>query len=173
MRIHAWTLSAAALLAALPLTPTRPTRKDHSDAVRSAPVLTLEGARTVLGAAQALARERGVGAAISVVDAGGHLFAFERLEGTFVAGAEVSFGKARTAALFKKPTSVFEQIVNEGRFTMVTIDGFTPLQGGIPLVVDGQVVGAIGVSGASSAKEDEELALAGAAALAPAGHPSR
>jgi glc operon protein GlcG len=137
---------------------------DHPLVVR-APRLTLDGARAVIRGAQALAAERKVGGAVAVVDAGGELVAFERLEGTFAAGADVSIGKARTAALFKKPTRVFEELVNKGRTAMVAIDGFTPLIGGVPLVVDGAIVGAVGVSGASSAAEDEELALAGAAAL--------
>jgi len=154
--------AAAALLTAVPLAPGA---ADHG-VTHPARILTLEGARVALDAAVALARERGVGGAVAVVDTGGHLVAFERLDGTFAAGAQVSLGKARTSALFKKPTRVFEQIVNEGRTTMLAIEGFTPLQGGVPLVVGEDVVGAIGVSGASSAQEDEELALAGAAALA-------
>src|SRR5262249_55931475 len=106
------------------------------------------------------------GAAIAVVDAGGNLIALERLDGTFTAGANVSIGKARTAALFKQRTRVFEELVNKGRTAMTALNDFTPLIGGIPIVVDGQVAGAIGVSGAASAQQDEELALAGAAAVA-------
>jgi len=159
------TLAACLLALAVPRS-----LPDHysSREVRSGPVLTLDGARAALQAAAALANERGVGGAIAVVDAVGELMAFERLEGTFPASWRVSIGKARTAALFRKPTAVFEKIVNEGRTTMVTIEGFTPLQGGVPLVAEGEVVGAIGVSGASSAAEDEELALAGAGALSGA-----
>src|SRR5437764_4712439 len=78
-------------------------------------------------------------------------------------------GKARTAVLFKKPTRFFEELINKGRTAMTAVDGFTPLIGGIPIVTDGQVVGGIGVSGAASANQDEELALAGAAAFAVAG----
>ena len=90
---------------------------------------------------------------------------FLRLEGTFPASANVSIGKARTAATFRKPTSDFETIVNKGRFTMTALPDFTPLQGGVPIVVEGQVVGAIGVSGAKSAQQDEEIAKAGASAV--------
>jgi glc operon protein GlcG len=73
-------------------------------------------------------------------------------------------GKARTAAIFKKPTKDFEDTINKGRFTMTALPDFTPLQGGVPIVHDGQVIGAIGVSGAKSAQQDEEVAKAGAVA---------
>ena len=100
-----------------------------------------------------------------MVDEGGNLMALERLDGTFAMGATISIGKARTAVLFKKPTRFFEELINKGRTAMTAVDGFTPLIGGIPIVIDGQVVGGIGVSGAASANQDEELALAGAAAF--------
>jgi glc operon protein GlcG len=126
--------------------------------------LTIEGARNVIGAAVAYARTKAGTGVIAVVDDGGNLMALERLDGTFAAGANVSIGKARTAALFKKPTRVFEELINKGRTAMTTVD-FTPLIGGVPIVVDGQIVGAIGVSGAASAQEDEEVAMAGAAGV--------
>lgn len=132
--------------------------------VAQARTLTLEGARNVLAAAVSYARTRAGTGVIAVVDAGGHLVALERLDGTFAAGATVSIGKARTAALFRKPTRVFEELINKGRTAMTTVD-FTPLIGGVPIVVDGEIVGAIGVSGAASAQEDEEVALAGAAGI--------
>ncbi len=128
--------------------------------------LTLEGARRAIAAAVADARSKGTTGAIAVVDEGGNLMALERLDGTFAAGARISTGKARTAVLFKKPTRFFEELINKGRTAMSGLDDFTPLIGGVPLVVGGQVVGGIGVSGAASAAQDEELALAGAAALA-------
>jgi glc operon protein GlcG len=78
----------------------------------------------------------------------------------------ISIGKARTAALFRRPTKAFEDIINKGRTAMTTLNDFTPLQGGVPIVIDGQVVGAVGVSGAASAQQDEEIAVAGANALA-------
>ncbi len=132
--------------------------------------LTLEGARLAIGAAVAEARKNNATGVVAVVDEGGNLMAVERIDGTFPAGAAISIGKARTAVLFKKPTKVFEDIINKGRTAMTTVD-FTPLQGGIPIVVDGQVVGAVGVSGASSAAQDEELAIAGANAVAAAPAP--
>jgi len=97
--------------------------------------------------------------------------ALERIDGTFAAGATISIGKARTAALFKKSTKAFEDTINGGRTAMAALPDsfFTPLQGGVPIVIDGQIVGAIGVSGAASKEQDEELAIAGAAALARGG----
>ena len=130
--------------------------------------LSLEGAKLVLAACEAQAKDKNAGGVIAVVDDGGNLIALHRLDGTFAAGAKVSIGKARTAALFKKPTRFFEETIREGRTAMVALDDFTPLQGGVPIVIDGQVVGAVGVSGAASAQQDEEIALAGAAAVAPA-----
>lgn len=128
--------------------------------------LTLDGARRVLSAAQAEARRLDApGGVMAVVDDGGNLVALERLDGTFAAGAAVSIGKARTAALFKKPTKFFEDVVKNGRTAMVALNDFTPLQGGVPIVVQGEIVGAIGVSGAASADQDTQIAAAGAAAL--------
>lgn len=96
---------------------------------------------------------------------GGNLIYLERIDGTFPAGANISAGKARTAALFRKPTSAFEEIVHNGRTAMVALSDFTPLQGGVPIFVDNQLVGAVGVSGAANQQQDEHLAQAGAAAL--------
>jgi glc operon protein GlcG len=127
--------------------------------------LGIEGARLVAAAAGAKAKSLGAGSAIAVVDQGGNLLYLERLDGTFAAGSMVSVGKARTAVLFKRPTKFFEDIVNQGRTTMVALNDFTPLQGGVPIVVDGEVVGGVGVSGAMSAAQDEEIAIAGAAAI--------
>ena len=133
--------------------------------------LTADDARKVIAAAVSEAKKGAGTAAIAVVDDGGHLIAVERLDNTFAAGANISIGKARTAALFKKPTSFFENVINKGRFAMTNMDprDFTPLQGGVPIVVDGQVVGAVGVSGAASAQQDEEVATAGAKAIASSG----
>ena len=127
--------------------------------------LTLDGAHKAVGAIVAEAGKRHTTGAIAVVDDGGNLMAVERIDGTFAAGGLISIGKARTAALFKKPTSFFEDLINKGRTAMTTVGDFTPLKGGVPIVVDGAIVGAVGVSGAASAAEDEELATLGAAAV--------
>src|SRR6184192_4145940 len=129
--------------------------------------LNLDGAKKAIAAAVDYAKKNNApGGVIAIVDEGGNLMALERLDGSFAMGATISIGKARTAVLFKKPTRFFEELINKGRTAMTALDGFTPLIGGIPIVIDGQVVGGIGVSGAASANQDEELALAGAAAVA-------
>lgn len=127
--------------------------------------LTIDGAKKVIAGAVAYAKKNNApGGVIAVVDEGGHLMALERLDGTFAAGATISIGKARTAVLFKRPTKVFEDIIKNGRTSMVALPDayFTPLQGGIPIAIDGQIVGGVGVSGAASAQQDEEIAIAGA-----------
>jgi len=142
--------------------------RDHGDAPHK-PVLTLDLARQVATATIAEAKRNGATGVLAIVDDDGHPILVERIDGTFPAGAMVALGKAKTAALFKKPTKFFEDVIKNGRTAMVTIPDFTPLQGGIPLVLAGEVVGAIGVSGASSAQQDEDFALAGAKALEAGG----
>ena len=146
------------------------TTNSFAESVSDKRGLTLEGAKKVIQAAVAEAqRVHGPGGSIAVVDEGGNLVALERLDQTFAASANIAIGKARTAALFKKPTKVFEDLIKSGRTSMISLGGdlqnFTPLQGGVPLEWEGKVVGAIGVSGAASAQQDEELALIGAQAL--------
>lgn len=133
--------------------------------------LTIDGAKKVIAAAVAYAKKNNApGGAIAVVDEGGNLIAVERLDGTFAAAANISIGKARTAALFKRPTKAFEDTIKNGRTSLVALPDayFTPLQGGIPITIDGQIVGAIGVSGAASAQQDEEMAIAGASVFTEA-----
>lgn len=127
--------------------------------------LTLDGAKQVAEAATKYANANGANPSIAIVDESGHLLYFVRPESSFAAGANVSIGKARTSAIFKKPTAFFEDTINKGRFTMTALADFTPLQGGVPIMHEGQVIGAIGVSGAKSAQQDEEVAKAGAAAM--------
>lgn len=133
--------------------------------MRAKQVLSLDGARKVATAAAAEAERRGARVVIAVVDDGGHLLYLERLDGTQVASVAVGIGKAKTAAIFRRPSRVFEEQVKNGRVAALALPGATPLQGGIPLLVEGEVVGAIGVSG-ETPQEDEDIALRGAAALA-------
>ncbi len=130
-------------------------------------VLTLDVARAVAAAAEAEAVKRNATVVIAVVDDGGHVVYLERLNDTQVASVDVGIGKARTAAIFRRPSKVFEDQIRDGRVAALALPGATPLQGGVPLVVDGQVIGAIGVSG-NTPQEDEDIALAGAAALSKA-----
>ncbi len=129
--------------------------------------LTVDAARTALRAAAAAAmRLQAPGGAVAIVDAGGHLVALERLDGTFPAGAAGSIEKARTAAVFRMPTRNLEDAVAKGRTSLVAVDVMLPLRGGVPLVRGGRVLGAVGVSGAASAAQDDEIAQAVADAFA-------
>jgi len=123
--------------------------------------LTLDGARKIAAAAAAEAKKRNARVVIAVVDDGGSLILLERLDDTQVASVDVGIGKARTAAIFRRPSKVFEDQIREGRVAALALTGATPLQGGIPIVFEGKVIGAIGVSGETPAL-DEEIAKAGA-----------
>ena len=127
-------------------------------------ILTLDAAKQVAAAAEAEAKRRGSTVVIVVVDDGGHVLLLERLDDTQVASVEVGIGKARTAAIFRRPSKDFEDQVRNGRVAALALPGATPLQGGIPIVLDGKVLGAIGVSG-NTPQEDEDIAKAGAAAI--------
>jgi glc operon protein GlcG len=124
--------------------------------------ISLEAAKKVVAEAVKYAKANNApGGAIAIVDAGGNLVYLERLDNTFPAAAEVAIKKANTAATFKAPSSKLENSINGGRQALITV-GHTFLQGGIPIIADGQVVGAIGVSGSASAQQDEDMANAGA-----------
>ena len=126
--------------------------------------ITLEAAKKVVAEAVKYAKEHNSpGGSIAVVDNGGSLVYLERLDGTFAASSEVSIKKANTAALFKAPSAKLESSINGGRQALITV-GHTFLQGGIPIIYNGQVIGAVGVSGAASAQQDEEIAIAGSKA---------
>ncbi len=127
-------------------------------------VLTLEVAKQIADAAEAEAKKRRATVVIAVVDDGGYLLLPERLDDTQVASVEVGIGKARTAAIFRRPSKVFEDQIREGRVAALALSGATPLQGGVPLIYQGQVIGAIGVSG-NTPQEDEDIAKAGAAVI--------
>jgi glc operon protein GlcG len=127
--------------------------------------LTLDGAKTVAAAASAEARRLGAGGAIAVVDDGGNLIYIERLENTFAAATTVAVEKARTAATFRKPTRDFENAIAKGRVSLVAVSAMTPLQGGVPILVGDHIVGAVGVSGAMSAQQDDEIATLASTAL--------
>ncbi len=126
--------------------------------------LTLDGAKKIAAAAEAEAKKKNAKVVIAVVDDGGSLILLERLDDTQVASVDVGIGKARTAAIFRRPSKVFEDQIREGRIAALALTGATPLQGGIPILFEGKVIGAIGVSGETPA-QDEEIAIAGANAL--------
>jgi glc operon protein GlcG len=126
--------------------------------------LSLEDAKRVAAAARAEAEKNGWAVVIAVVDDGGHLMYLERIDGTQKASSRIAEEKGRTAALFKRPSKAIEDNVLEGRIVMMGLPGAVPLEGGVPLVKDGQFLGGIGVSGVQSF-QDGIVARAGAAAL--------
>lgn len=126
--------------------------------------LTLEAATKVASAAAQAARARGVGVVIAVVDDGGYLILLLRLDDTQVASVSVGIGKARTAAIYRRPSRDFEEQIRSGRVAALALADSTPLQGGIPITLDGRVIGAIGVSG-DTPQVDEAIAIVGAAAF--------
>ena len=136
----------------------------HAQVTATKKTLTLEGAKTVAAAAAAEAKKGNEGASIAIVDDGGNLMYLERIQPTFPMGATISTEKAKTAALFQKPTKILEDAIVGGRTPLLNVWS-APLNGGEPILVEGSVVGAIGVSGASSAARDAAIASAGAGAL--------
>lgn len=123
--------------------------------------ISLEAAKKIVAETVKYAKANNApGGAIAIVDAGGHLVYLERLDNTFPAAAEVAIKKANTAATFKAASAKLENSINGGRQALITV-GHTFLQGGLPIIADGQVVGAIGVSGSASAQQDEDMANAG------------
>ena len=138
----------------------------EQDVLTEKHVLTEAGADIVAKAAEAEAMARGVAPVIAVVDEHGTLITLRRPDAAQVASVNVSIDKARTAAIFRRPSKDFEDQTRNGRVAALALHGAVALQGGVPIMYDGQVVGAIGVSGASSADEDSELAMIGAQAAA-------
>jgi glc operon protein GlcG len=139
----------------------------QAQAVESKQGLTLDGAKAVAAAAATEAKKGNEGASVAVVDDGGNLIYLERMQPTFPMGTTIATEKARTAALFRKPTKILEDAIVGGRTPLLNAWS-APLTGGEPIVVEGQIVGAIGVSGASSAARDAAITLAGAGALSGA-----
>lgn len=126
--------------------------------------ITLEVAKKMVAAGEAEAVKNGWNVAITIVDASGSLIMFQKLDETQPGSIAVSQGKARTAALFKRPTKAMEEMISGGKTAFLAIDGILPIQGGVPVVADGKVIGAIGVSGVTSA-QDEQVAMAALAVL--------
>ena len=128
-------------------------------------MLTLEAARHAMAACEAEAAKGGWKVVIAVVDEGGHPLMVHRLDGAQWSSIDTAVGKARAAVAWKRPTRLLEDSVNNGRFAFLSISqGMALLQGGVPLEIEGQVIGAIGVSGVK-ASDDEIVALAGIHAL--------
>lgn len=130
-------------------------------------VLTLSGARKVVAAAEAEATKRGLGVVIVVVDDSGTVIELSRMDAAQIASVNVGIGKARTAAIYRRPSRVFEEQIRDGRVAALALADATPLQGGVPILINSKVVGAVGVSG-DSPQVDEEIAIAGAKAISSA-----
>jgi uncharacterized protein GlcG (DUF336 family) len=156
MRVTGSCLIAAALISVA--------ARAQAQVTESKKTLTLEGAKAVAAAAAAEAKKGNEGASVAIVDEGGNLMYLERMQPTFPMGATIATEKAKTAALFRKPTKILEDAIVAGRTPLLNAWS-APLNGGEPIIVDGQIVGAVGVSGASNAARDAAIALAAAGAL--------
>lgn len=126
--------------------------------------LTLDAAKKIAAAAEAEAKKNNWRVVIAVLDDGGHLVYLQRMDETQIGSIEVAIGKARSAVLFKRPTKAFEDALVGGRMAILGVTGAVPIEGGLPLMAEGRVIGAIGVSGGPAA-QDGQVAKAGADAL--------
>lgn len=131
--------------------------------LRDAKVLTLEGAKNIVAAAEAEARKNNWNMAYAIVDVSGGLVLFHKGDGARPSNVDFAIAKARTAARYQRPTKVLDSMVTSGRVQFLASDAL-PIEGGVPIVVDGQVIGAVGVSGGTSA-QDAQVAMSGIAAL--------
>jgi uncharacterized protein GlcG (DUF336 family) len=122
--------------------------------------ITLEAAKKMMTAAEAEARKNNWTMAIAIVDAAGNLILFEKMDDTQPGSIGVAIGKARTSANFKRPTKALDDAVMGGRIPFLAVEGVVPMGGGLPVIVDGKVIGSIAASGGTAA-QDEEVARAG------------
>ena len=132
--------------------------------MKTKPVLTLEDVKKIAAAAEAEALKNKWAVTIAIVDDGGHLLWLQRLDGAAPVSAWIGPQKAITSAIGLRESGVYEKMINEGRVSFLSVTPVTPLEGGVPIIVDGQFVGAVGVSGVKSS-EDVQIAKAGIAAL--------
>jgi glc operon protein GlcG len=130
------------------------------------PPITFDQAQKAMAAAQAEAKKNNWNVVIAIVDSGGHLVSLQRLDNTQYASIDIAKGKATTAVNFRRPSKALEDAIAGGGagLRLLRVDGLTPLEGGIPIVVDGKIIGGIGVSGVLSS-QDAQTARAGADAL--------
>lgn len=132
--------------------------------MKSRPALTLDDCLKISAAAEAEARKNNWIVAIAILDEGGHLLHFVRMDGATPANAAIAVEKGRTAAISRRSSGKWEEIVKGGRTSMLKMPGILPVQGGMPIVAEGSCVGAVGVSGVQS-HQDEQIAQAGIDAL--------
>jgi uncharacterized protein GlcG (DUF336 family) len=126
--------------------------------------LTNDDARRIAAAAEAEAQQHGWAVTIAIADDGGHLLWLQRLDGAAPISAQIAPAKARTAALGRRESRIYEEMINQGRVSFLSAPMEGLLEGGVPIMVDGQCIGAVGVSGVKST-EDAQIARAGIAAL--------
>ncbi len=132
--------------------------------MKTRPVLTQEDCLKISAAAEAEARKNKWNVAVAILDDGGHLMHFARMDGATPANAGIALEKGRTAAISRRSSGVWEEMVKGGRTAMIKMPGILPVQGGMPIVVEGTCIGAVGVSGVQS-HQDEQIAQAGIDAL--------
>ena len=132
--------------------------------MKSRPALTLEDCLKISAAAEAEARKNAWNVAIAILDDGGHLLHFARMDGATPANAAIAVDKARTAATSRRASGMWEKLIKDGRTGMLNMPGILPVQGGLPIVAEGTCVGGIGVSGVQS-HQDDQIAQAGIDAL--------
>jgi len=156
----------ALLCASLPAGAQQPVAPPPPQIPYGAPI-NLEQAKKVLAGAEAEARAHSWNMVIAVLDSGGNLVMLERMDGTQLGSIEAAKDKAYSAVLYRRPTKVFQDLVGQGgpNLRLLRLSGASPLEGGIPIVIDGKLIGAVGVSGAAS-EQDAQVAKAGAEALA-------
>ena len=133
--------------------------------MKTKPYLTLDDVKKIAAGAEAEALHNNWAVAFAIVDDGGHLLWFQRLDGAAAASAHIAPAKAKTAALGRRESKIYEDVINNGRVSFLSapeLEGM--LEGGVPVIVDGHVIGAVGVSGVKS-NEDAQIAKAGIAAL--------
>jgi len=130
----------------------------------NAKYITLEAAQMMAAASEAEARKNNWNVAIAILDGGANLILFQKMDDTQLGSIDVAIGKARTAVNFKRPTKAIEELIAGGRAGFLALEGVTPLQGGLPVIVDGKAIGAVGVSGVLST-QDEQVAQAAINAL--------
>src|SRR5213594_4652855 len=153
------------LLASLPVAAQQPVAPPPPQIPYGTPI-SLEQAKKAVAAAEAESRKNHWNMVIAVLDTGGHLVMLERMDGVQLGSIEAAKDKAYSAVLYRRPTKVFQDLVGQGgpNLRLLRLSGASPLEGGIPILVDGKVVGAVGVSGATS-EQDAQVAKAGADAL--------
>jgi uncharacterized protein GlcG (DUF336 family) len=155
----------AGVALALALTSVLPVAHLHAQ-VRTAHIVSADGAQRAIAAAVAEAKKQGWNVSISVVDVSGDLIGFLHMDAAPPGSTDISQAKGRTAARMKRPTKTLDSLLTGGRVAILGLPGVTPVEGGVPIIVNGEIIGAVGVSGASSA-QDAQVAQAGAAAVQP------